>query len=419
MAEKIGKLKSALKLLELAGASAVVGRFFQSYKSFYSQRLQPGMNTILPGSFPKVSIIVPARNEEKNIEECVRSLLRQDYPNFELIVVNDDSTDRTPEILNRLAAENPRLQVLNLSGNLPGSWVGKAHALWQGVKQISSDSTWLLFTDADTEHNPITLKTAVGTALQTKADLLSIGTYAETPTFWSKLLMPAFTAGFIMIYPPETSEEKNSQFAVANGQYMLVKRGAYGQIGGWKTKALRRSGVDDHDFAMLIKKKGGKVVYRAGLDLVSTTMYETFDEFWSGGSRNIFLGMPAPFLTVPTAMALSFAFCVLPFLRLFANLPKLFSSKEEKRQAARREVLFNGLLVAANLSVRRTVDHKLDVSWLYTALHPFSILVLDGIMLNSLWKAVKQEGIEWKGRSYQNANASIMMENETAVPGKA
>lgn len=412
MSKKSSKFKPILKTLELAGAGIVTGRFFQSYKSFYSQRLQPGMNSIIPGQFPKVSIIVPARNEEKEIEKCVRSLLAQDYPDFELIVIDDGSEDSTPEILDRLAQENSHLQVAHLDGNLPRNWVGKAHALWQGVRRISSDSKWLLFTDADTQHHPGALKTAVGTALQTKSDLLSIGTYAETPTFWSKLLMPAFTTGFILVYPPEVSEGQDSQFAVANGQYMLVKRGAYGQIGGWGTEALRKSAIDDHDFAMLVKKKGGKVLYRAGLDLVSTTMYETFDEFWSGGSRNIFLGMPAPFLTVPLALVTSFTICVLPFIRLFTGLPKLFSNKQAEREKAAREFIFNATLVAANLAVRRTVDAKLDVSWKYTLLHPFSILVLDAIMVNSLRRAVKQQGIDWKGRTYQDANSSAMMEAE-------
>jgi chlorobactene glucosyltransferase len=181
---------------------------------------------------PTVSIIVPARDEESNIGRCVTSLLEQDYEHYEIIVVDDGSTDATGRILDELTRTHPnrdRLWVLRLR-DLPTGWAGKPHALHCGVQEARGE--WLLFTDADTWHAPHCLRSAMAQALQEKADLFTMGAEQELPSFWDKVLMPMAYLSISMQYPPKKVNDPNSSVAIANGQYILIRRQVYDQIYG-------------------------------------------------------------------------------------------------------------------------------------------------------------------------------------------
>jgi chlorobactene glucosyltransferase len=181
---------------------------------------------------PLVSIIVPARNEERNIWRCVSSLLEQDYERFEVIVVDDGSTDKTGAILDELTATHPqgkRLWTLRLR-DLPPGWAGKPHAIHMGTRE--ANGTWLLFTDADTWHAPNALRSALTQALEERADLFTLGSTQELPDFWNKTLMPVAFMGVSMLYPPRLVNDPQSHVAVANGQYILLRREVYEKLGG-------------------------------------------------------------------------------------------------------------------------------------------------------------------------------------------
>src|SRR5579863_1937913 len=169
-----------------------------------------------------VSIIVPARNEERNIHRCVTSLLEQDYDDYEVIVVNDGSTDRTAEILEDLSCHHPRgnrLRILHLLDTLPAGWAGKPHALHTGVQEAHGD--WLLFTDADTWHTARALSYSLAKARTEGIDLFSLGAHQELPGFWDKVMMPMAYLGIGMQYPPRQVNDPDSPVAIANGQYIL------------------------------------------------------------------------------------------------------------------------------------------------------------------------------------------------------
>src|SRR5579863_1697191 len=182
---------------------------------------------------PFVSIIVPARDEERTIRRCVTSLLDQDYDNSEVIVVDDGSTDKTASVLADLALRHPRGQRLRVErvDALPAGWAGKPHALHIGTQAARGD--WLLFTDADTWHAPGALRFAMRQADNEGADLLSLGSTQELPGFWNKVMMPLAYMGISMLYPIKAVNDPRSPIALANGQYILIRRSAYDIVGGY------------------------------------------------------------------------------------------------------------------------------------------------------------------------------------------
>ncbi|MGH2510951.1 MAG: glycosyltransferase, partial [Ktedonobacteraceae bacterium] len=239
---------------------------------------------------PHVAIIVPARNEERNIRRCVTSLLEQEYPAYEVTVVDDGSTDHTAHILDELRQTHPqgvKLRVLHVP-NLPDGWAGKPHALHSGVQATQGE--YLLFTDADTWHAPEALRTSIARAKAGQIDLLSLGTTQELPGFWEQVLMPLAYLGISMQYPPKLVNDPLSPIALANGQYILLRRAVYAQLGGYARADLRGTLLDDRDLAVLVKKQGARLAMVDGRDLVRVRMYRGLRETWRGWRKNVFLG---------------------------------------------------------------------------------------------------------------------------------
>jgi len=184
-----------------------------------------------PTNAPLISVCVPARNEERNIRACIQSILAQDYPNFEIIVLDDRSTDGTPEILNNLAkVEIPRLgpgtsfrkvpfKIIHGS-KLPLGWAGKPHALFQASGAARGE--WLCFVDADTFLSPATLSSCYAKALETKADMFTIMTFQILGSFWEKVVMPIVTTALSVGFSPRKVNNPKSKDAIANGQFILM-----------------------------------------------------------------------------------------------------------------------------------------------------------------------------------------------------
>src|SRR5579884_3106769 len=192
-------------------------------RALTGSKTNPAQEPAIPKN-PLVSIIVPARNEERNIRRCVTSLLEQDYEHFEVIVVDDGSTDNTGCILDEMARTHPRgnrLWVLRLK-DLPAGWAGKPHALHAGTQEARGD--WMLFTDADTWHASNALRSSLTQAIDEKVDVFSLMTNQELPGFWNKVMMPMAFIGISMMYPFDKVNDPSSPVAIANGQYILIRR---------------------------------------------------------------------------------------------------------------------------------------------------------------------------------------------------
>src|SRR5216683_2173696 len=205
---------------------------------------------------PVVSIIVPARNEEANIAACLESLVAQSGIPYEIIVIDDDSTDRTAEI----ARSFPKVKLIP-AGPLPDNWTGKNNAMSAGAKAANTKTKWLLFTDADTVHQPGSLARVVAEAEQHGAALLSYSPQQEVHGFWEKAVMPVIFAELATTYPPQAVNDPTSPIAAANGQYLMISREAYDAIGGHTTIAADL--LEDVALALLFPRPRGLALLRS------------------------------------------------------------------------------------------------------------------------------------------------------------
>jgi glycosyltransferase involved in cell wall biosynthesis len=236
-------------------------------------------------SAPAVSVIVPARNEEACLADCLASLVAQIGVAFEIIVVDDHSTDRTREI----AMSFSGVRVVD-AGPLPAGWTGKNNAVSAGTRAARGE--WLLFTDADTVHLPGSLARGLAEAKQHGAALLSYSPDQIVETFWEKAVMPVVFAELAAHYRPSQVSDPNSPAAAANGQYILIRRDVYDAIGGHA--AVAGELLEDLALARKLKQAGHKLFFRYGGDAVRTRMYRGFTQLRDGWTRSLKIVFPRP-----------------------------------------------------------------------------------------------------------------------------
>jgi len=234
---------------------------------------------------PQVSVIIPARNEEASLGPCLESLVSQTGVRLEVIVVDDHSTDRTGEI----AVSFPTVRVIE-AGPLPPGWTGKNNAVAIGAR--AAHGSWLLFTDADTVHQPGSLARAVAEAEEHHADLLSYSPEQIAVTFWEMAVLPVVFAELARQYPPSKVSDPNSPAAAANGQYILITRETYDAVGGHASVAT--SILEDVALARAVKASGRKIRFRYAADAVRTRMYRNFRQLREGWTKNLALLFPHP-----------------------------------------------------------------------------------------------------------------------------
>jgi glycosyltransferase involved in cell wall biosynthesis len=242
------------------------------------------MESDRPASPPEVSVIVPARNEEACLADCLNSLVEQAGAAFEIIVVDDYSTDRTRQI----ATSFPGVRVVT-PPPLPMGWTGKNNALWAGVQQARGE--WLLFTDADTVHVPGSLARALAEAKEQGADMLSYSPEQIAVTFWEKAVLPVVFAELAHQYPPQQVSNPQSPIAAANGQYILIRRDTYEAVDGHR--AIAGDLLEDVALARRLKILGRKIRFRYGGDAVCTRMYRNFQQLREGWTKNLALLFPS------------------------------------------------------------------------------------------------------------------------------
>lgn len=244
---------------------------------------------------PLVSVIVPARNEEASLADCLQSLVSQTGVSFETLVVDDHSTDRTREI----AASFPGAKVIE-AGPLPAGWTGKNNAVAAGAQ--SARGAWLLFTDADTVHCPGSLAAALKEAQDNGAELLSYSPEQIAVTFWEMATLPVVFAELARQYSPSKVSDPTSPIAAANGQYILIRRDAYEAVGGHAS--IAGNILEDVALARAVKCSGRKIRFRYGADAVRSRMYRNYRQLRDGWTKNLALLFPNPGWLAATSLLL-------------------------------------------------------------------------------------------------------------------
>ena len=271
-----------------------------------------------------LSVIVPARNEEDCLGACLESLVSQSDEgwklgcDWELVVVDDGSTDRTREI----AAGFSGVTVI-IPAALPKGWTGKANAAWTAAKQAQGN--WLLFTDADTMHEPGDLLRALHEAEKHKVAMLSYSPRQIVTGFWQRALMPLVFSELALAYPPAKVSDPESRLAAANGQFLLVRRDAYVQIGGHE--AVADSILEDVDLAYQVKRRKLGLRFRYAPDALSVRMYRSLGQMCEGWTKNLALLFGNTLITAAWKTLDIFLLVGLPLLAwhfpgpLSANMP--------------------------------------------------------------------------------------------------
>lgn len=238
---------------------------------------------MLPQPAPRVTVIVPAKDEGGGIRECIERIFAQDYPDFDVIAIDDRSTDDTGALLDQIAASNPRLRVIHIPGEaLPEGWLGKCNALWTCTRGLSSE--WVLFVDSDVKLQPNALSRALALADQRHYDALSITTRIECHTFWERLILPLAACAWTVMHTVSlTNEDNRPTIAAANGQFLLVRRKAYEAVGGHQT--VRDQITEDVELMRSLKGRGFRVRFMIGSDLATTRMHTTLPQMFSGWAR--------------------------------------------------------------------------------------------------------------------------------------
>ncbi len=337
-----------------------------------------------PAGNPRVGIIVPARNEEEDIAETLTRLLALDYDNYEVIAVDDRSTDRTGEIMDRIAASaeaHDRLKVIHLD-DLPPGWLGKTHAMWTAAQQASGD--WLLFTDADVLFKPDSLRRALAYAEAEPADhvVLLPRMIMKRPS--EKMMIAFFQTLFVFGHRPWKVADPKAKDHIGVGAFNLVRRRVYDAIGSYER--LRMEVLDDLKLGKVVKNAGYAQRNVFGGDLISVR--------WAKGALGVVRNLTKNFFAVmsfqwPRLLLSCFALAFLnlmPFLGIWlahgwARLPYAVA-------------LASMFLIYVGVSLKSAVPSY------YFVLHPISTALFIYTMLLSMIVTLSRGGVVWRGTFY-------------------
>ena len=345
----------------------------------------------------RVSVIIPARNEEANIARAVRSVASQQGVR-EVVVVDDESGDRTGEILESLRGEIPALRVIRIDA-LPVGWTGKSHAAAVGAREASGE--WLLFTDADTEHRPGSLEALLERAVSERADLLSVSPGQRVVAWWEKAVIPLVYVHLSRLYRFEDVSDPKSPAAAANGQYLLIRREVYERMGGHE--AVRGEILEDVALARRVKAAGGKLVFLPGAEWVETRMYSSFAAMWQGWTKNLYLlfegklgrmfGTLAELILIDAALPLAFFALCGVMVWGHGNAAVALAAVGLFLAALWREWNYGAALGRLGFEARLS-------NYLIPGAGLFGILLVNSALAHC-WK----RSVRWKGREYPQAPA--------------
>lgn len=359
--------------------------------------LRPGQAAAIPTQAPKVSIIVPARNEEGALPAALGSFVALDYPDFEVIVVDDGSTDATGRIADEWAA-NPtgrgRTRVIH-NKELPAGWAGKVHALSLAARAATGE--WILATDADVVFQPELLKLAVSLALEKDAQLVSVMPEMAPGGFWEKVVLPAFSLLLATLFPVRLVNRPGSPRAIAAGAFILMRRRDLEDLGGYE--ALKNVIIEDLRMAELFKKSGRRIYLAASRGLFHTKMYSGAHEMWEGLSRSAFEGVGYSVSKVLGGVTVGIWVGVLPWAASAWLLLERLQSGHSAGGHIALALALGTCLESVLICMPVMIFLRVPVVYVFTL--PLAALFYSGVSLNSMYRSLFGSGVPWKGRNYR------------------
>lgn len=340
---------------------------------------------------PLVSILVPARNEQQRVlEPCIRSILAQDYGNFEVIAVDDRSTDNTGTILKTLAMSDERLRVIE-GEVLPSGWLGKPYAMQQALRHARGE--WILATDADMIFDAAALRTALDRVLETNEDALTLIPRFEARSFWERVMIPTWEWVFLMFMIFYRINDPKSDGAAAIGGFFLIRRTVLDRVGGYE--ALKDEVMEDVRLATRIKRLGARLIIERAPALIRTRMYTNFSEMWECSTKNWFSGVNFSFpLALACVVSMYLGGVLPPLLALVSVLATIFGISAGLGPvivAAGSSWLLQVILMAI-------ASKRSEVSVIYALTAPLGLALIYAMLFDSSVRITTGRGVTWKGR---------------------
>lgn len=346
----------------------------------------------LPSDFlkkhPLVSILIPARNEEKNIGRCLRSLTRQDYDNIEILVMDDNSDDATGSIVDGWSKKDSRIKSLKGRLLLKG-WKGKSYACHQLAQHAKGD--YLIFTDADTLHFPDSISSSIAALLSNDLDALSIFPKQIMVTIHERMVVIFINLAVMALMPLFLIKKiKNPILSIANGQFILFKRKTYDSIGGHEN--VKKDIVEDVAISRRVKEYGFRFMIFDGRSNIYCRMYEGFREVVRGFSKFIFASMNYSIIKMIAVISLVMILFLVPLILLLIGL-----------YSSRWLFIINvNLLIQISIIfiIRIVMTFRFRSRIMDIVLHPLSMFYIMALSINSVYQVKYGEGIYWKDRVY-------------------
>lgn len=351
--------------------------------------------------FPKVSIILPARNEERYIEKCLTSLLKQDYSNYEIIAINDSSSDRTGEIIQKYSTINSKIIFINAKSK-PEGWTGKNWACYQGY--IKSSGELFLFTDADTTHSSSTISLAVNHLLAKDLDALTAIPKILANDFWTKITLPILWTLSVSRYSALKANDPKTNVGYFFGSFFIITKKAYEAVG--THRAVKEEIVEDGALGKKVKEQCFKLRVVHGEDHIHAVWARNYSTLWHGLRR---LMIPlykkekikAFMMVVATFFLLIYSLIVLPFLITIAldekDVTVIISNYSLDLLLLFLTVMSILLLIITNVL---QLKYAVFQNSLYSLYFPIAGSFIFIAFLSSILNSGKHDVIKWRGRRY-------------------
>lgn len=370
----------------LLGAAAVGVLLFQGAAIVLAvemPRLDPAPAESTARRRPTISIVIAARNEEEDLPRTLDGLLAQDYPELEIVVVEDGSTDGTRQVID---ARSPAVRRVD-PPPLPSGWVGKNWACWTGAQATKGE--WLLFVDADVQTHPAAVRTVLDWAVDQQADLTSIAPRIETVGFWERVVLPFFVQTTLLAFRASHVNRDRSKRALANGQFWLSRRATYFELGGHE--AVRGTVVEDVAIARRFRARGRRLRIAWAPKLAVTRMYRDRREMFEGLLKNLVgpdyaSGRLAGYLAVLAGLYL-LPLGLLPFAAFTGSLGLL---------------VLGALLYLALFGKHAAFSRSVGTPGRYGLLFPLGVGFFLVLYATSLGRHLRGRPVQWKGRSYDS-----------------